>query len=92
MTGVQTCALPIYKPLLLYIKNKDVYYEEIEQMIEKLKIIVPKLNKIFEDDCFSELLRVLEIYNVNVVKHYEEYKKTNEIWNLLKGKINNEVT
>jgi hypothetical protein len=81
-----------YKPLLLYIKNKDVYYEEIEQMIEKLKIIVPKLNKIFEDDCFSELLRVLEIYNVNVVKHYEEYKKTNEIWNLLKGKINNEVT
>lgn len=80
-----------YKPLLLYIKNQKSYSKEIKQMVDRLQIIIPKLNKIFEDDCFSELLRVLKEYDRDVVKHYEEYKKTNEIWNLLKGNINNEV-
>ena len=81
-----------YKPLLIYIKNKDTYNEEIEQMISKLQIIVPKLNKIFKDDCFSELLEMAKVYHINVIKHYEEYKRTNEIWNLLKQKINNDMT
>lgn len=81
-----------YKPLLIYIKNKDTYNEEIEQMINKLQIIVPKLNKIFKDDCFSELLEMAKVYHINVINHYEEYKRTNEIWNLLKQKINNDMT
>ena len=61
-------------------------------MIRKLQIIVPKLNKIFKDDFFSELLEMAKVYHINVIKHYEEYKRTNEIWNLLKQKINNDMT
>lgn len=77
-----------YKPLLLYVINKEKYPEEMKQMKEKLQIIVPKLNEIFKDDCFSELIKVTEIYDKKVKEHYEEYKRTNQIWNLLKERIN----
>ena len=30
-------------------------------------------------------------YDKNVEKHYKDYIRTNEIWNTLKGEINNEV-
>lgn len=80
-----------YKPLLLYIKDREKYHSEIQDMVEKLKIIIPKLNDIFDDECFSLLLEELEKYDRDVEKHYEDYKRTNEIWNTLKLKINNEV-
>lgn len=80
-----------YKPLLLYIKDREKYRTEINNMVEKLKVIVPKLNEIFNDDCFTILLTELEKYDRNVEEHYNEYKRTNAIWNELKGKINNEV-
>lgn len=76
-----------YKPLLLYIKDKEKYRSEIDDMVEKLQIIVPKLNTIFNDNCFTTLLEELEKYDRNVEKHYNDYKRTNEIWNQLKGKI-----
>ena len=76
-----------YKPLLLYIKDKEKYRSEIDDMVEKLQIIVPKLNTIFNDNCFTALLEELEKYDRNVEKHYNDYKRTNEIWNQLKGKI-----
>lgn len=80
-----------YKPLLLYIKDRENYKNEIAQMVEKLNIIVPKLNDIFEDDCFTSLLEELKKYDKEVEQHYEDYKRTNEIWNELKTKINYEV-
>ena len=79
-----------YKPLLLYIKDSSTYNEKIKQMLKKLEKTVPKLNHIFQDECFSSLIKELKIYDKNVKKHFEEYKKTNDIWNLLKGKINND--
>ena len=80
-----------YKPLLLYIKDREKYRIEINDMVEKLKVIVPKLNEIFNDNCFTILLTELEKYDKDVEIHYEEYKRTNAIWNELKGKFNNEV-
>ena len=79
-----------YKPLLLYIRNRENYRADINNMIAKLEYIVPKFNKIFEDECFLELLTELEIYDKNVGQHYLDYKRTNEIWNNLKLNINNE--
>ena len=73
-----------YKPLLLYISDKQNYRNNIKEMEEKLQETIPKLNKVFADDCFSELLKELEIYDRNVKKHYEEYKRTNEIWKSLR--------
>ena len=73
-----------YKPLLLYISDKEKYRENITDMERKLEETVPKLNKVFADDCFTELIKELNKYDKDVVKHYEEYKRTNEIWKSLK--------
>ena len=80
-----------YKPLLLYIKDRENYRKEINSMVEKLQEIVPKLNEIFNDNCFTSLLEELEKYDKNVEQHYKDYIRTNEIWNELKGKINYEI-
>lgn len=80
-----------YKPLLLYIKDRDNYKKEIQIMVKKLQEIVPKLNEIFNDNCFTSLLEELEKYDRNVEKHYKDYIRTNEIWNELKTKINYEI-
>ena len=80
-----------YKPLLLYIKDRENYKKEIKDMEEKLSVIVPKLNNIFNGNCFSALIEELEKYDNDVEKHYNDYIRTNEIWNTLKGKINSEV-
>ena len=73
-----------YKPLLLYVKDKKSYKKEIANIKSKLNLIIPKLNNIFQDNCFFSLMAELEKYDENVVNHYTDYKKTNEIWNLLK--------
>ena len=76
-----------YKPLLLYIENKETYRQKIEEMTEKLEETVPKLNKVFADDCFTELIRELEKYDKDVELHYKEYQRTNQIWKVLRGMI-----
>ena len=60
-------------------------------MVVKLQELVPKLNAIFNDNCFTILLEELEKYDREVEEHYKDYIKTNEIWNQLKNKINYEV-
>lgn len=73
-----------YKPLLCYISDKKTYREKMEQVIEKLNKTVPKLNEYFADDCFSKLITEFKKSDKEVEKHYEEYKRTNEIWKKLK--------
>ena len=73
-----------YKPLLLYITDKKDYNKNIKEMRKSLEATVPKLNKVFADDCFTSLLDELEIYDKNVQRHYEEYKRTNKIWESLR--------
>ena len=73
-----------YKPLLLYISDKKTYKIKIKEMRDKLEETVPKLNKVFADDCFTALLKELDIYDKNVEKHYKEYQRTNKIWTTLR--------
>ncbi len=74
-----------YKPLFMYIQDKENYKKNIKEAIEKLERSVPKINKLFESDNFTDLIKDLEEYDRNVVKHYKEYLKTNEFWNKLKN-------
>ena len=76
-----------YKPLLMYIQDKENYKENIKEAIEKLEKSVPKINKLFESENFTDLVKDLKEYDKNVEKHYKEYIKTNEIWNKLKNVI-----
>lgn len=73
-----------YKPLLLYVTCKENYKEKIEETYKKLKAGIPEINKLFiEEDC-NILMEDLKQYDRDVKKHYNEYLKTNEIWNILK--------
>lgn len=75
-----------YKPLLLYITNKEIYKEKIDETYEKLTKSLPEVNKLFDDDVFNLLLLDLENYDKSVKKNYQEFIKTNEIWDKLKNK------
>lgn len=76
-----------YKPLLLYIRDKETYRDRIKDMTKKLKVIIPKLNEMFADECFFVLLTELEKYDKDVEKHYKDYIRTNQIWKTIKEKI-----
>ena len=73
-----------YKPLLLYISDKKNYTENIQKVYNSLKSCINAMNDIFQDYDFTILLDELTKYSKNVEKDYEEYKKTNNIWNKLK--------
>src|SRR5699024_9413123 len=46
-----------YKPLLLYIKNKKNYNNEIDKIKENLNVSIPVMNKIFKEQSFEDLLK-----------------------------------
>jgi len=73
-----------YKPLFEYISNNEKYEERMEETYQKLQNGIPEINKLFGNDEFNILLEDLKEYKENVKKHYNEYLKTNEIWNKLK--------
>lgn len=78
-----------YKPLLLYIRNKKEYRDEINKIRENLKVSIPVMNNIFKDQSFDNLLNVLDIYDQNVQKHYKDFQEANRIWNKIKMNIAN---
>ncbi|MGN1298845.1 MAG: hypothetical protein ACI4UE_02535 [Candidatus Scatovivens sp.] len=73
-----------YKPLLMYITDKDGYKEKIKEVYKKLELSIPKINELFGDNEFDYLLDELKEYDKKVKKHYDEYLKTNKVWNELK--------
>lgn len=73
-----------YKPLLMYIQNKENYDKNIKEAIEKLEKSAGKIDELFESNSFIKLVKELKEYDKNVEKDYCEYIKTNEIWNKLK--------
>jgi len=76
-----------YKPLLIYLTDKENYRSIIKETKEKLKLSIPKMNQLFCSYDFKCLLVEIEEYDKNVEKHYEEYISTNNIWNRLKKDI-----
>ena len=76
-----------YKPLFEYISNREKYEEKIKVTYEKLKEGIPEINKLFNNDEFDILLEDLNEYDKNVKKHYNEYIRTNQIWDKVKYKF-----
>ena len=73
-----------YKPLLMYITDKENYYENIKIIREKLEKSIPKINEIFNEYDFNILIDEFDKYSGNVLNDYNDYIKTNEVWNRLK--------
>lgn len=76
-----------YKPLLMYIQDKENYPEKIKVAKEKLRKSASKIDKLFENNDFTKLPDILEEYASNVEQHYEDFLETNRIWKVLKEKI-----
>ena len=72
-----------YKPLLLYITQREQYDEKMLDIYNKLKLSLPKICAYFDKPEFMNVLKEFEKYNKNVKKHYEQYIETKQIW----GKI-----
>lgn len=76
-----------YKPLLMYIMDKDTYKDKIEDNHKKLKRSIKKIDALYKSCDFNDLVVALENYDRDVEKHYQEFLDTNRIWKKLKEKI-----
>ncbi len=69
-----------YKPLLLYITQRESYSEKIEQMKARLNATLPGICTYFGKKEFRNIRKELELYHKNVENHYASYIRTQEIW------------
>jgi len=69
-----------YKPLLLYITQRDDYETEIKKMKENLEKVIPKVCQYFGNDEFKKILSELDFYDAHVEEHYNEFEQTRLTW------------
>jgi hypothetical protein len=69
-----------YKPLLLYITQRDNYESKIIEMREQLSATLPKVCAYFGKEDFKNISKELEHYHRNVEKHYKQFLATQQIW------------
>jgi len=69
-----------YKPLLLYITQRENYEDRIREMRERLSMVLPKICAYFGWNEFMNISRELERYHHNVGKHYEQFLRNQQAW------------
>ena len=69
-----------YKPLLLYITQRDSYETEIMKIKENLSNIMPKICNYFGTEEFKKVLDELEFYDEHVEEHYKDFENTKLAW------------
>ena len=78
-----------YKPLLLYITQKDNYEEKINVMREQIAATLPSVCAYFGRDDFMNIAKELDRYDKNVQKHYQQFLDTQEIWSKISRFLSN---
>lgn len=77
-----------YKPLLVYITDKENYESLMKTMEENLKFAIPKLCAYFKTNEFNKIIIEFEKYRKNVKKHFIDFENTKITWTrLLKNAI-----
>ena len=76
-----------YKPLLMYITNREEYEKNIEEIEKNLIETLPKICEYFGRDDFMKILPELRKYNKKVERHYKEYRAAEEVWSKILGSI-----
>jgi len=69
-----------YKPLLLYITQRNNYEIEIEKMKHSIDIVLPKLCEYFHNDGFAIITKDLDYYHRNVRRHFQAFEDTKNAW------------
>jgi len=76
-----------YKPLLLYITQRESYADIIKDIRAKLDRTIPCISAFFGREEFANISRELEKYHKNVRKHYAEYLEMQTTWAKIRGRI-----
>ncbi|MDD4833824.1 MAG: hypothetical protein PHC44_03715 [Lutispora sp.] len=79
-----------YKPLLLYITQRDNYEMEIMKMKENLSKVIPKICSYFGNDEFKNILKELEFYHTHVEDHYKDFENTKLAWAKITKSLENQ--
>lgn len=69
-----------YKPLLLYITQREEYEKKIAQMRSTLSETLPKVSAYFGRDDFLKIRKELDRYDSNVQMHYQQFEDTKKVW------------
>ena len=69
-----------YKPLLLYITQREKYEEKIAGMRKHLAQTLPSVCVYFQNGAFMDILKELDRYHGNVEKHYRQFADSQAIW------------
>lgn len=69
-----------YKPLLIYITDREHYEERIETMMENLAATLPLICDYFNTKSFMKILPELKKYDAAVEKHYADFQETKNLW------------
>lgn len=77
-----------YKPLLIYITNREDYENTMREMEEKLKVTIPKLCAYFNTRDFEKILHEFTHFRKNTVKHFNDFDATKNAWAKLMDAMN----
>jgi len=69
-----------YKPLFLYISQRDSYEEKINHIRENLSITLPRLCTYFNSRDFMKIAKELDLYHSNVQNHYNQFIDNQNSW------------
>lgn len=69
-----------YKPLLMYITNRDSYENGVLKMTENLEKVLPKLCTYFNKKDFMKIRDELNCYAFHVKEHFEMFEQTKIAW------------
>ena len=69
-----------YKPLLVYIIDKENFEITMQEMEENLIFTIPKLCAHFKTDEFHKVLIEFKKYSKNAAKHFNDFEKTKNVW------------
>lgn len=72
-----------YKPLMLYITQREKYEEIIARVRTNLEFVIPKFCTYFQTEMFKEILPELEHYHKNVKRHFASFEATKKAWKKL---------
>lgn len=75
-----------YKPLMIYITNRENYESVMEEVQMKLKATIPRFCAYFQTKDFEKIYSEFARYSKSAPKHFKEFETTKLAWkNLMKS-------
>ncbi len=72
-----------YKPLMIYITNRENYESIMEEVAQKLEATIPKMGAYFQTNGFEKIIPEFNRYRRKAPKHFEEFEATKKAWKAL---------